>query len=224
MSAWCRGTVVAMFATYLVLATLYAGPPLIALLLEHRIYAERFRRALAGSLVPEPLCQSEPLRSPRSLAASWVVASIAVVPGAGAVVDRRAAPWSLAAIPCCASSNASTRSSEQRNAALGWGRSAENLPSDRPVLWHEFRIRRSLANLAVSGAHHAPGDGAAVPGHHLHRREELVFGGPGAAVSRTLLARRGGAAAALLLGASLIASERSQQTLDVLLHHAAARA
>ncbi len=216
MSAWCRGSIAALLSTYGFLLVMYAGPALYAGGY-HKTFSYYSAASIFELLWPERLF-SLILYSPTT---SIMTSSIPIL--LSILFALSFARWALPRRaqltgpgPLLGLFRRLDGLFERTDVKLGRRRVRTDLPDQAPVAWRELN-RRSLANWRYLVRFLVAGLGAMV----------LVF---------TLIAASGGTShlniflhisglcllglsllLVLVLGSTLIAAERTQQTLDVLL-------
>ncbi len=221
VSAWCRGSTMAFFLSYVVVATMYLGIPLIGEVLRNSsMYGRSYGNGLlTGTILdvehwqficPAFLFDARP--DGRVLLASvpaWISVAAFLLIARFALIRRAALTGANPLLRCFRWLDHAFNRIDRR-----MGRKvAVDLPAMDPVAWREVN-RRSLANvrylvriflpvhvclfflLVGMGTNQVGGDGYAVLSCVLLSLSVLVL---------------------VVMGAGVVATERSQQTLEVLL-------
>ncbi len=224
VSAWCRGSIAALLGTYALLALLYLGPELLLSVVKELVMindtTSRITLNHADFLWPLRLFDHAWSSRTRSLG-EHLLGSLPILGSVvGALLFTR---WALPRRAQLGGSGPLLRLLrwldalfERGDAALGRPRGAGDLPDRAPVAWRELN-RRSLANwrylvrflilgvVAVIGLLTLIGMSSS---WDTFLTSLQVIGLSLLAISLVL---------GLVLGATVIATERMQQTLDVLL-------
>jgi ABC-type transport system involved in multi-copper enzyme maturation permease subunit len=221
VSAWCRSSLAALVGSYLALGCVYLGPSL-ALLLVDAVLGWNLRwLTLPFEDYLWPANFYLPAYAPGNADPLLIVRDSAAVP-LSAIVFLAAARWSLVRRAHLAGPGPLLRLFqrldalfERGDAALGRRRADDHLPHQDPVAWREFN-RRSLANWRYLLRIGVPCLGIVLIVDSVAARNGLpLIQGVLQVTGLGLL----GLALLLVVtfGASLVAAERAQQTIDVLL-------
>ena len=216
LSAWCRGTIAALLSTYGLLLVMYAGPALntggyqrafsyySAASLFELLWPERLFSTILNVPTSSVMMFSIPILLSIAFAlafARWALPRRAQLTGPGPLLGLFRRLDGLF---------------ERGDVKLGRRRVLTDLPDQAPVAWRELN-RRSLANWRYLVRFLVAGLGTivgiitliAISGGNVHISGVLHISGLCLLGISLLLV--------LVLGSTLIAAERTQQTLDVLL-------